>query len=162
MGIMNKRIVYTFLLALIIVSCDSFVLKKEKKEDIVEEKLDKLNWNEVDQHPLFEVCEEKTEEELELCFQNAITEHMHNHLVQQDLKIDQSINDTIWIPLLITKDSLIILEDFELPDIIVSEIPDLREILEQGISALPKVKPAHTRGTPVSARYRLPLVIHID
>ncbi len=159
---MSKKYIYISLLALIIFSCDSFVLKKEKKEEIIKERLDKLNWNSVDQPPLFDVCEEKSEEELNNCFQNTITDHIHNFLIEQNIKTTVSINDTIWIPLLITKDSEIILEDFELPSIIISEIPNLKEILIKGISSLPNVKPAHTRSTPVSARYKLPLVIHME
>ncbi|GAA4272990.1 hypothetical protein U6A24_06915 [Aquimarina gracilis] len=143
-------------------SCDNIVLKKENKEQIIKERLDKLNWNEVEQPPLFEVCKEKPEEDLEQCFQNTISEHFQNHLSLQKLTLKEPVNDTIWIPLLITKNSMIIVEDFEVPHIIDSEIPNLKDIIEEGIGTLPKVAPAHTRGTPVTARYKLPLVIHLD
>ncbi len=138
------------------------MLKKESQEEIIKEGLDKLNWGEVEQPPLFAACKKEPEEKLEQCFQNTITNHIHDYLTKQSLKITQSINDTIWVPILITKNSQIILEDFELPDIIASEIPNLKSILEQGISTLPKVNPAHTRSTPVTARYKLPLVIRLD
>ncbi|WP_109302420.1 hypothetical protein [Aquimarina sp. AU474] len=160
---MNKRILYiNSLLAFSLLSCDNFVLKKEHKEEIVKERLDKLNWSEVDQPPLFEICKRKSEEELESCFQKTITKHIHDHLSKQSISTKKPIQDTIWVPLLITKESVIIIEDFELPDIVISEIPNLKQILEEGIHSLPKVKPAHTRSTPVSARYQLPLVIRID
>ncbi len=159
---MRKRIWYIGLLAFALFSCDNFVLKKENKQQIIKEGLDKLNWNEVEQPPLFKACRDKQEEELERCFQNTITEHIHKHLTKIAVETSEAIHDTIWVPLLITKDSQILLEDFELPDIIQSEIPGLKDILEESISTLPKVEPAHTRGTPVTALYKLPLVIRID
>ncbi|MEW7290069.1 hypothetical protein [Aquimarina sp. 2304DJ70-9] len=159
---MNQRKLYIGLLAFTLLSCDGFILKKENKEEIVKEGLDKLNWNEVEQPPLFEICKEKPEEELEQCFQNTITKHIQDYLAQYIIKIKQPVNDTIWVPLLITKDSKIILEDFELPSTIEIEIPNLKDTLAKGIETLPKIEPAHTRSTPVTARYKLPIVIRIE
>ncbi len=147
------------LLVIILCSCDNFVLKKENKDEIIKEGLNKLNWNEVEQPPLFKICEDKIEEKLELCFQNTITEHIHDYLSQQTITVKEVVNDTIWVPLLITKNGKINLEDFNLPSSIEEQIPELKDILEKSIASLPKVEPAHTRSTPVSARYRLPLII---
>ncbi len=138
------------------------MLKKEHKDDIIEEGLEKLNRNEVEQPPLFAVCKRKSEEELEQCFQNTITQHIHNDLIKHTITVKEAVNDTIWVPLLITKEGEIILEDFNLPPNIETQIPDLKDSLEKSIHSLPKVKPAHTRSTPVTTLYKLPLVIHID
>ncbi len=160
--VMIKRILHIGLSIFIMFSCDNFVLKKENKEEIIKEELKKLNRSEVEEPPLFESCKEKPDEALELCFQNTITKHFHDHLAKQTIKIKQPIDDTLWIPLLITKDGQIILEDFELPDIIKTEIPNLNEIFQKGIETLPKVEPAHTRSTPVTTRYKLPVIIKIE
>ncbi len=159
---MVKKHWHIYIVIFTLLSCDNFVLKKEHKEEIVKERLDKLNLNEVEQPPLFEICKGKSEEQLEQCFQNTIAQHFHNHLSKQEIKIKKPVKDTIWIPLLITKNGEIIIEDFELPDPIASQIPNLKDILEEGINSLPKVAAAHTRSTPVTALYKLPLVIHID
>ena len=154
------RLIYISIFVLC--SCDNFVLKKENKEEIVKEELQKLNKNEVEQPPLFEACKNTPTKELEACFQKTITLHLHNYLMQHTLKATQSVHDTIWVPLLITKDAEIILEDFGLPETIESQIPDLKDIIEKGVKSLPKVEPAHTRSTPVNALYKLPIVIKID
>ncbi|MBQ0734324.1 hypothetical protein [Aquimarina celericrescens] len=159
---MVKKLWYICIIIFTLYSCDNFVLKKEHKEEIIKEGLDKLSWNEVEQPPLFEICEEKSEEELEQCFQQTIIKYFYDYLSKQKININTSVSDTIWIPLLITKKSQIIIEDFELPDPIASQIPNLKDLLEEGINTLPEVEPAHTRGTPVTARYQLPLVIRID
>ncbi|WP_281986696.1 hypothetical protein [Aquimarina aggregata] len=159
---MKNSIWYISLLVFTFSSCNYFVLKKDKKEELVKEKLDKFNWDEVEQPPLFVPCENSIEEELELCFQNTITKHFHQFLSDQPIKVKNRINDTVWIPVLITKNSQILLKDFEIPDRIESEIPNLKDLLETAINSLPKVAPAHKRGTPVTALYKLPLVIRID
>lgn len=159
MSIRNWHII---LLVFTLFSCKNFVLKKENKEDIVKEGMDKLNRNEVEQPPLFSVCEGKAENELESCFQNTITKHIHDYLIKYPITVKKTINDTIWVPLLITKSGKIILEDFTLPDSIITQIPDLKNRLEQSIDSLPEVEPAHTRSTPVTTRYKLPIVIRID
>ncbi|WP_025742377.1 hypothetical protein [Aquimarina pacifica] len=159
---MNTRNWYIGLFIFSLFSCDSFVLKKENKDKIVKEELDKLNRNEVEQPPLFRACRRKQEAELVACFQSTITNHIQNTLAKNTFTLTESIHDTLWIPLRITKEGTIQLEEFELPDIIKTQIPELKNKLEESIQALPKVKPAHTRGTPVTTQYKLPLVIHID
>ncbi|MCK8521072.1 hypothetical protein M0D21_05815 [Aquimarina sp. D1M17] len=158
----HKSTIYIGIIIFILCSCRNFELKKRDKDDIVKEMEENLNTNEVDQPPLFSVCRGKIEKELEQCFENTITKHLYNHLIKKQIQVSQPMKDTIWIPLTITKDSQIIIEDFDLPDTVAAEIPDLIAILEAGIQTLPKIKPAHARSTFVTTKYRLPIVIHIE
>ncbi|MDY8134813.1 hypothetical protein [Aquimarina sp. 2201CG5-10] len=159
---MKKRYWYTYLIIFTLCSCDHFVLKKENREDIVEKRWNELDKNDVDQPPLFKACQYKVPEELEQCFQNTITKHIHSYLMDHPIKVTESINDTIWVSLLITKEGIVKLEDFNSPDILGSQAPDFKNIIAESINTLPEIKPAHTRSTPTSARYKLPLVIQID
>ncbi len=158
----HKSTIYIGIIIFTLCSCRNFELKKRDKDDIVKETVDNLNKSEVHLPPVFSVCKRKTEEELEECFQNTITEHLYNYLTQQQILVSNSIQDTIIVPISITKDSQIIIKDFELPDSVIQEIPDLITILEKGIQTLPKVTPAIVRGVPVTAEYKLPIVIHIE
>ncbi|MEW7277794.1 hypothetical protein ABW636_04300 [Aquimarina sp. 2201CG1-2-11] len=159
---MSIRNWYIGVLLFTLVSCDHFVLKKEHKNEIVNETLKKLNKTVVEQPPLFEVCKAKSEEVLEQCFQNTITTHIYDHLITHTIVVKEAIDDTIWVPLRITHKGEIILENFILPTKVEKQIPDLKKWLENSIHSLPKVKPAHTRGTPVTSVYKLPIVLHID
>lgn len=160
---MGKNYWYTFIcLVITLYSCDKLVLKKDNRDTIVKEKWNELDKNEVEEPPLFEACLYKIREEQENCFHRTITQHIQEDLIDNTFTVVEAINDTVWIPLLITKDAEIIIEDYALPELIESQLPDFREILEESINNLPKIEPAHTRGTPTSARYKLPLVIKID
>ena len=142
-------------------SCDSFVLKKERKEDIVKEELQKLSTNTVEQPPLFRACRYTSPNELELCFQNTITKHIHEDLSKNPITVSEVVNDTLLVPIIINKDGTISLEEFTIPYTVLSQIPDLKQRLEESIATLPKVKPATTRSTPVTTQYTLPIVLHI-
>ncbi|WP_298545506.1 hypothetical protein [uncultured Aquimarina sp.] len=159
---MIKRVYYIFILIFTVYSCDDLVVKKENHEQVLKEKWSEIDKNQVDEPPLFKACNHVSEDELELCFQRTINEQVGDYLANQTITVKQAINDTIWIPLLITKDGEIKLEDFSIPNIIASQIPDFKNILEESIDNLPEVEPAHTRSTPVTARYKLPIVIRVN
>jgi len=157
---MGSKIWCLGLLCIALFSCDRFVLKKENKEELIKEKLDNFNWNYVDEPPMFQECRIKFVEELEECFQKNITAYLHTYLSKQEINIQKSLNDTVWIPLLIDKKGTVTLENLEIPTAIATEIPNLKQLLEKSIDSLPKLAPAHTRSTPVTVRYILPLIIN--
>ncbi|WP_378179049.1 hypothetical protein [Aquimarina sp. SS2-1] len=159
---MTKRFYFIYVLIFTFCSCDHLIVKKENQEEVLKEKWNEIDKNQVDEPPLFEACKHASEEEQKNCFQNLINKHISNHLTDHTITVTESINDTIWVPLLITKEGDIVLEDFLVPDIITSQIPDFKDILEESIDQLPEVEPAHTRSTPVNTRYKLPLVIRIN
>ncbi|WP_108804954.1 hypothetical protein [Aquimarina sp. Aq107] len=159
---MIKRFYYISVLIFTLFSCDNLVIKKENQEQVLKEKWNEIDKNQVEEPPLFDDCKHLSGEEMERCFHNTINEQIGNYLQDQTIKVKEPINDTIWVPLLITKNGDIILEDFLVPDIITSQIPDFKNIIEESIDNLPDVEPAHTRSTPVNTRYKLPLVIRIN
>ncbi|MHA7058794.1 hypothetical protein ACWGOQ_0016335 [Aquimarina sp. M1] len=159
---MIKKSCYIYLLIFTFFSCDSFIVKKENQEKVLEEKWNEIDKNQVDEPPLFEACEHMSEEEQKSCFQETINKHISKHLADHTITVKEAINDTVWVPILITKNSEIILEDFSVPEMIQSQIPDFRVLIQESIQSLPRVDAAHTRGTPTSARYKLPVVIKID
>ncbi len=159
---MSKSNWYIFVLIFTLYSCDYFIRKKENREDIFKTEWDKLSLNEVDEPPLFINCKDEPTEELRSCFRNTITKHLHNSLKEYTISTKEAIHDTIWIPLLITKEGKIFLENFKLPNILKTQLPDFRNLLEKSIHTLPEIKPAHTRSTPVTTRYKLPLVISVN
>ncbi|WP_344929949.1 hypothetical protein [Aquimarina addita] len=160
---MNKNICYILGFVFTLYSCDNFKgIKKENRNEILKEKWSEIDTNQVEQPPLFSSCMDQSDELLETCFQQTIINHITSQLAEHIISVKDPINDTIWVPLLITKNREIILEDFSVPDIITSQIPDFKSIIRKSIDNLPKVEPAHTRSTDVTTRYKLPLVILMD
>ena len=157
---MNYKNWIFFMFAILIVSCGELFPKKENKESIVEEEWQKISKTEVDEPPLFNNC--LTEEDAELFFQQTITNHIKNYLEVQNLQLHQAINDTIWVPILITKEGEIKLKTIKVPESISVQIDNFPALIKESLTSLPPLKPAHTRGTEVSVKYRLPIIIAID
>jgi len=159
---MSKRFWYIFTLVFIQLSCNNLTLiEKLDREKVLKEKLSEFDNSQIEKPPLFESCRNEPEES-EACFQNTILNHISTHLGDHRIKVSNPINDTIWVPLIITKNSEIFLDEFKVPEIIDSQIPNFQNILKNSLKTLPKVKPAIARSTPVTSRYKLPIVILMD
>ncbi|WP_299224087.1 hypothetical protein [uncultured Aquimarina sp.] len=158
---MIKRVYYIFILIFTVYSCDNFVVKKDNQEEVLKEKWGEIDKNQVDKPPSFDACIDEPEES-DICFQNIITKHIKTYLANHIISVKESINDTIWVPLLITKDKEIILEDFVVPEIIASQVDNFESILAESIKSLPSIKPAIVRSATVTTRYKLPIVIHVN
>lgn len=129
---------------------------------LIKERMDEIYKNGIQQPPRFRSCKDEPEDNLQSCFENTITQHISKHLSIYTLKTTNPINDTIWLPLLISNKGKITLEHTNIPEMLKEQIPDFRTIIEQSIQSLPPVEPAHTQSTEVSTLYKVPLVIKID
>ncbi len=156
---MSKGFWYIWAFVFIHLSCDNFkFVKKLDREKVFKEKLSDIDHAEIEKPPLFVPCRNEPEES-KTCFQNTIIKHISTYLTEHQIQVTTPINDTIWVPLIITKDKEIILEDFVIPEIISSQIPDFKNILKNSLETLPDVDPAIARSIPVTSKYKLPIVI---
>ncbi|MBW1295984.1 hypothetical protein [Aquimarina litoralis] len=158
---MIKKIYYIYIFSFLLCSCDKLLVKKENQEEILKEKWSEIDTNQVDKPPMFTTCMNEPEE-IDDCFHQTIIDHIKAEITETKISVTESINDTIWIPLLVDKRGNITLEDFKVPEIINTQIPDFEKILNKSISTLPKANPAIVRSTPVTSRYKLPVVIHMN
>ncbi len=71
----------------------------------------------------------------------------------------KKINDTIFVKLIIDKTGKVILNDIKSSEFIQQQIPKLDSLIADGISSLPKLKPAIKRDMPVTTQFSLPIVI---
>ncbi len=147
---------------LLLCACDNFTLvSKDNPDTILKEKWATIDTTSVAKPPMFKTCRFETEATMESCFQKTLTRHIMQHVQDQTIVVTEAINDTIWIPIVITKQDSIYLETYTIPKIITDQIPDFGQLIQESISKLPSVKAAHTRGIPVTTKYKLPLVITI-
>ncbi|MFL1894908.1 hypothetical protein ACJRPK_04340 [Aquimarina sp. 2-A2] len=150
------------LLLLTSFSCDQLIVKREHRDDIKEEEWHKLNRSEVDEPPLFKTCADEPEIDGMQCFQQTLTQHIHNYINKDVLLVSENITDTLWVSLLVNTNGTIIIENYELPEFLSEQLPDLESLLTASVSSLPTVEPAHLRGVPVNVRYRLPVVLNTN
>ncbi|WP_164030604.1 hypothetical protein [Spongiivirga citrea] len=151
-----------FLLIALVTSCDLFKGKEKATNEAVQQELAEIDWNVVDELPSFPQCQGLVGQEAKNCFEKVVTQHMLTHLGSQQFEISKSINDTIFVNMVITSDGEVQLKKIKQSALLQRELPELQEIIKASITKLPKALPAHKRGIPVTAKFVLPIYLNID
>lgn len=151
------------LLGLCLLSCEWFASREAKTRELVEEEIRTINWNEVDQFPLFEACDETASKpEQRECFQNTLVMHLAMALQDFEFRSDQALADTLHIDFLVDSQGSISILSIEENQVLSAENPEFERIISGTLRSLPRLQPSLKRGIPVSARFRIPLVIQTD
>ncbi|UNY99426.1 hypothetical protein MQE36_03565 [Zhouia spongiae] len=122
-----------------------------------------INWNEVDQYPLFEACDETADKESQKkCFQLTFIEQVFTTLKNNHIVVHKSMNDTVMVQILVSNTGQISIDSIEKTPEITRQIPQLDSLLQQSIEKLPKLYPALKRDIPVGTKIKLPIVLKVD
>lgn len=157
------RLFLTLIGVLLFTSCDWLAPKEEKTRKLVQEELRSINWNDVDQYPLFRSCDETfSKEEQRLCFESELLNHFSNTLKEFEFILNENVEDTIYVDFLIERDGSIAVLDIESHMTVQNQIPEFNAIITQSLKSLPKIEPALKRGIPVNAKFRIPLELNTN
>ena len=152
-----------FLCFFLIVSCDWFAPSATKTRRLVELEMQSIDWDEVDQYPLFENCDEMSGKlEQKGCFENTLLEHFTQTLDDFEFVLDTVVQDTLYLDFLVTHEGEIKVLDIEQHEKVELQIPEFEGVLTQSLKALPRPQPALKRGIPVNAKFRIPLIIQTE
>lgn len=147
----------------LLVSCELFMSKEEKAQKLVNEELLSIDWNDVDQYPLFDVCDETAVKEAQReCFQNVMADYLSEVLADLEFEVEQDINDTVYIDFLIDEHGFISVLELDAMTASMKGIEDFDKKITERLNNLATVAPALKRGNPVSLRFRLPLLLNTD
>jgi hypothetical protein len=150
--------VFSFLiLILFFTCCDKFPFTRKDKSFQLDTFVD---YSSVDFSPSFKGCyglidkKEKAD-----CFRNTIHKKIGTALQKQSLTIKGSIDETIFVDILITKKGAVNFQEIISSENLRQQLPMLDSLLRQSIQKLPYIYPAIKRGIPVNTLYRLPIKI---
>ena len=145
----------------LLVSCDWFSSREATAQKLVEKELQGIDWNEVDQYPLFDDCDETVSKTAQReCFENTLLLHFSMTLQDFEFVLNKDIEDSIYIDFLVDKDGVMTVLDIEEHGALKEQIPEFNGIITQSFKSLPRVEPALKRGIPVNAKFRIPLVLN--
>jgi hypothetical protein len=157
---MNKALLLVFIL--ILTSCN-FETKKISSEEVLEQESRSLNWKEVDEYPAFEACKNETGlAAAKNCFERMVANTIYSFLASQQPVVSESINDTIFLYLEITKEGKPQIDSMAIDSTITKQLPEIQSWLRQSIDSLPKIYPANKRGIPVSTMFKMPVVVKAE
>lgn len=147
----------------LLTSCKRLTFQKDKTQELIEQEMQNINWNDVDQYPLFENCDETTsKEEQKQCFENTLLSHFASTMQEFEFKLDTAIYDTVNVDFLIDKNGSISVLEIKKNSAVEAQIPEFNGIIAQCLNNLPPVAPAIKRGIPVNARFRIPIVLNTN
>jgi hypothetical protein len=142
----------------LLVSCDWLSSNDTKTQKIVENELRSIDWNDVDQYPLFDSCDESvSKQEQKSCFENTLLQNFSMTLQDFEFIIDNEIEVTLYIDFLVDQDGTISVLEIDRNSLLEKQIPEFNGIITQSLKSLPIPAPALKRGIPVRTRFRLPM-----
>lgn len=145
----------------LLASCDWFTSREAKTQMLVEKELHGIDWNDVDQYPLFDDCDETaTKAAQKECFENTLLLHFSMTLQDFEFALSEDLEDNIYVDFLVDKEGVMTVLDIEEHRAIKEQIPEFNGIITQSFKSLPRVEPALKRGIPVNAKFRIPLVLN--
>jgi hypothetical protein len=153
-----------FLLCLCLLSsCNLFTSTELKTQKLVDKELQAINWNDVDQYPLFENCDETASKNTQReCFENTLLLHFSRTLQEFEFILDKDVEESVYVDFLVDNDGKITVLRIDKNRIIQEQIPEFDGIISRSLKNLPKLEPALKRGIPVNAKFRIPIILNSE
>ena len=121
-----------------------------------------IDWNDVEQLPLFEECDELAPKEEQMhCFQLQMLNQLSEATQDLVLTSSKNVNDTILIDFEVDEDGFINIVSMDNVQAIEAAIPNFRNEIRSRFKDL-TVVPAHERGVNVKIKFRLPLALNTE
>ena len=150
-----------FLVVLMVfTSCELFISKERQMERRVNQELMAIDWDSVDQYPLFDNCDENVSKEIQkACFETTMLNHFAKAFSGLQFEVEQDMNDTIKVDFLIDEHGFITIRDIEENGEIMAVLPNIKQEITTRLNDLTTVAPAIKQGVPVGVSIRLPLIL---
>lgn len=156
-----KRLLFVFFILL--TSCDYFQSKKVSSEQLLEEEMQAINWNDVDDYPSFAGCEGlSTNVEKKACFEKYLHDMLVSRLSYQTIVVTEDVSDTVILKIHIDKTGQFSIRNIAMDSMTKAQIPELDSILRHSFDSLPKIYPAIKRSQQVATEFSLPVIVNIN
>lgn len=154
---MLLRVLSFLFLMVFVTSCDKFSFSKNKNLQVIDTIVD---FTSVDKYPSFPVCDSIIDKDKKAtCFRKIIHQKIGEELQQYQFAIKDSIDETVYLDILIDSKGKFILDTIKSSENIKMQLPGLDSLLKQSVQNLSAIIPANKRGIPVTTKYELPIRI---
>lgn len=157
---MKKNILAFFAILLTCASCQYFEHKVPSEDELLQQKLQEINWKEVDEFPAIADCDSVADKlARKRCFFEMLTEVIQRKLDVDTLILHYPQIDTIQVIVTVFPDSQITFEP-QIIDSITKDTIKIDSIIKLRLTDFPKVSPAIKRGIPVKTQFILPVILN--
>ena len=151
------KIINFFLLIFLIFGC-----KENYNQKKIEISSSITKWNVKDEPPSIKLCDEiGSELERDICFKEKLTRLIYDSIDFSEIEVENKLNDTLIISILINQTGKISLLKSFIPNKIKNQIQKIDTIILKAINNLPKILPATKTniGVQVSSSFELPIIL---
>lgn len=156
---MKKSVLFfLFLLS----SCRYFDAPVPNEEELLQKRLNEINWKEVSVYPSLPECDALTDKEMRKeCFFSSMTQLIQAKLDTDTLAILYPEIDTINVKVTIFPDASLQFEPQLPQDSTSYNKIKIDSLLRARLADFPKVEPAQKEGVPVKTQFILPVIINV-
>lgn len=155
--------VLTLFLVLLLSSCQYFDGKVPDEGELLQKRLDEINWKEVSAYPSVHECEGILDKEQKKeCFFTSMTRLVQERLNTDTLAMLYPQADTIQIKVTVYPDATLQFETQFPADSVTYNKVKIDSILQSRLADFPKVEPAQKEGVPVKTQFILPVILNVE
>lgn len=155
-----KYVLYISLFVLLS-SCELFVSKEKKTQELVNKEMLEIDWNDIDSYPLFENCDETlTKMGQRECFEREVLSHCAKSLKDVEFTLLSGSDSIIQVDFLVDQEGHISILEIQKDSTIDTQMPNFDQLIKQSLQKMPPLAPALKRGIPVKAKFRIPILLN--
>uniref|UniRef100_UPI0040494505 hypothetical protein n=1 Tax=Flavobacterium sp. TaxID=239 RepID=UPI0040494505 len=150
------------ILLVLVQSCQFFDAKVPDEKQLLEERLEQINWQEVTVYPSLPSCDKYYDKAAKKdCFFESMQSLLQGKLQPDTLSFLQQKTDTLWVKITIKPDASLVFE----PQVDTFQEPEKTTVLDLINAQLvnfPPIEPAQKDGIPVTTQFLLPIVVKTE
>lgn len=157
-----RRLIILFFAGLM-TSCGWLTSKEKKTQELVQKELQEIDFDEVDNYPLFENCDETlTKKGQRDCFEQQVLSNCSQILNQYEFILGPTVDENVYVDFLVDQDGKVAVLKIEKDSSIDEQMPEFNQLITQGLENLPALAPALKRGIPVKTKFRIPIILNTN
>lgn len=157
---MKKLLFYLF--CLVFCSCNLIDKKIPEKEELLNERLQEMDWNEVTHYPSISDCESITDKNLgKKCFFEYLTKSVQDRLSVDTLSVLYPEIDTVNIKITVNPDNSLFFET-QFTNKSSYNIKKIDSLINVRLKDFPEIKAAQKEGIPVKTEFILPVILKVE
>ena len=158
-----KKTLQLIVAAVLLYSCQLFDKKVPDENQLLQQELQKINWEEVDELPSVLQCDTITDPAVKKqCFFDYLSQTIQTRIGIDTLQMLYPNTDTISVKVTIFPDASLQFEPQFLKDSVAYDKIKADSVLLARLADFPKVEPAIKRGVKVKTQFILPVIIKVE
>ena len=148
---------------LLLGSCNYFDKRVPDEEELLQKRLEQIDWKEVSAYPSLGECDSVMDKEQKKeCFFSSMTRLVQERLNADTLSVLYPEVDTIQVKVTVYPDATLKFEPQFPADTVSYDRSKIDSLLRSRLSDFPAVEPAQKEGVPVTSQFMLPIIINVE